>query len=315
MTVVPFDLPEQSRVLMAGAGGGFDVVCGMPIVFELAARGHKVFLANYSFTDLRKVSGASWLMPNLLEIGSNAASPEWYFPELYVTRWYANRNETQSIFCFDKQGVAPTAEAYQHLVQKLSIDTVICVDGGIDGLFRGDETDLGTPSMDSISVLATHLSGADRRYYATTAFGVEGAEGKVSHAQALRRMSELIAQDAHLGVGTVIRSTPTGKAFVSLVEYLFNQMPPQGKSTMASSLLAAMNGAFGRTPVNYKTDYQPPWLSPLTTLFWYFQADDVARMKLFYNEVLQTTTVTEVNAAIEQIHGKTGPLPFESIPI
>jgi hypothetical protein len=50
MRLVPFDLPPGCKVLLVGAGGGFDFVCGLPVAFELEARGHTVHLANYSFS-------------------------------------------------------------------------------------------------------------------------------------------------------------------------------------------------------------------------------------------------------------------------
>ena len=106
-----------------------------------------------------------------------------------------------------------------------------------------------------------------------------------------------------------------GRAFSSAVDYIFNQMPAQGRSTIVASLAASMTGAYGHTSVNVKTDSRRPWLSPLTTLFWYFQADNVARMKLFYTEALSSTTVHQVNAAIQETRGRTSVQPYQSIPI
>ena len=60
MSVVPFELRPGSRVLICGAGGGWDFVCGLPIALELEARGHRAHLLSYSFTDLDAIEGASW---------------------------------------------------------------------------------------------------------------------------------------------------------------------------------------------------------------------------------------------------------------
>lgn len=57
MTTIPLPIPPQSTVLVAGAGGGFDFLCGLPIVLELEAAGHTVHIANYSFTNLGAVRG------------------------------------------------------------------------------------------------------------------------------------------------------------------------------------------------------------------------------------------------------------------
>ena len=52
--VVPFTdrLRESKRVLIAGAGGGFDVFAGLPLYFALQRAGKHVELANLSFTYL-----------------------------------------------------------------------------------------------------------------------------------------------------------------------------------------------------------------------------------------------------------------------
>ncbi|AKV03132.1 hypothetical protein AKJ09_09795 [Labilithrix luteola] len=45
-------LETAKRVLVAGAGGGFDIMSGLPIAFALRAMGKTVHLANLTFTDL-----------------------------------------------------------------------------------------------------------------------------------------------------------------------------------------------------------------------------------------------------------------------
>jgi hypothetical protein len=204
MCIVPLELPDRSAALVVGAGGGFDFMCGLPIAIELEARGHQVHLANYSFTDLSSVRLAKEHSASLLEVTAESIGDDAYFPERDVAAWCRERRGAErSVWCLARRGLPETLESYRYLVQRMRIETVICVDGGVDGLFRGDETDLGTPSMDAVSVFATHLCGADRRIYASTVFGTEGAEGQVCHAQALERMAELVQQDAAIGVGFI----------------------------------------------------------------------------------------------------------------
>lgn len=56
-------LREAQRVLVAGAGGGFDIYAGLPLALALRASGKDVHLANLSFADLHglgplRVAGA-----------------------------------------------------------------------------------------------------------------------------------------------------------------------------------------------------------------------------------------------------------------
>jgi hypothetical protein len=50
---------SAERVLIAGAGGGFDVFAGLPLYFALRAAGKQVHLANLSFTPLSAPPAAS----------------------------------------------------------------------------------------------------------------------------------------------------------------------------------------------------------------------------------------------------------------
>lgn len=317
VSTFPISLPEECQVLIVGAGGGFDFLCGLPIALELEAQGHTVHFANYSFTNLQNVRGGKWHSPHLLEITADC----WleagdYFPEVLLAQWYRqSRGVERSIWCLAQAGVQPTLASYNALVQHLSIDTVICIDGGVDGIFRGDEFDLGTPSMDSISVLATHLCEAKSRIYACTAFGTEGAESQVSHAQALNRMADLTAQGAFLGVGTIRKNTEAGAEFLVAVESIFQKLSPVRRSIIVSTLLASVRGVYGKTVVHEKTHNSPPWISPLTSLIWYFEADAVAQMKLFYEEAKSSMNVVEVAAAIERVRGQCPIQPHEAIPI
>ena len=316
MPIFPLDLPPASPVLLIGVGGGFDCLCGLPLAFELEARGHPVHLANYSFTDLAQITPAAWPSPSLLRVTADSRHASGgYFPEGHLAAWYRQAKDAdRPVWCLDRQGVRPTLAAYNYLVDTLRIDTVIAIDGGVDGLLRGDEHDLGTPSMDAISIMAAALCRARQKIYVSTAFGIDGAESGLSHAQVLHRMADLLRQGALLGVSTVLKDTPEARDFQAAVDFVHRRMAPHQTSTIVSALLAAIGGGFGRVAVNAKTAERPPWLSPLTALYWYFQAEAVAYLKLYRAALRETDTVPEVSAAIEQARQAAGVQPFEPIP-
>jgi hypothetical protein len=43
-------LQDKKNILIAGAGGGFDIFAGLPLYFTLRNMGKTVHLANYSFS-------------------------------------------------------------------------------------------------------------------------------------------------------------------------------------------------------------------------------------------------------------------------
>jgi hypothetical protein len=300
-----------------GAGGGFDFVCGLPIVFELEALGIQTFIANLSFTNLSNVQGGIRKTETLLQVDADCLAPAGgYFPEGYLANWFRQyKNKEMPVWCLSPAGVGPITQNYNLIIAENQIDTVICVDGGIDGIFRGDESELGTPSMDAASVIAASLCTARNRYYVCTAFGIDGAESGVSHAQVLNRMADLVQMDAMLGVGMVLKNTAIGKNFLHAASYIHNHMEYVQHSTIVSAIMAAMSGVYGYTAVNGKTQQNKVWLSPLTALYWYFDADDVARMKLYYSRVCESKTVAEISAEIQNIRSEKGVASFENIPI
>ncbi len=66
---MPFidQLQEASSVLIAGAGGGYDVFSGLPLYFALREEGKTVHLANLAFSRLKAASGRR-LTPAMLEV-------------------------------------------------------------------------------------------------------------------------------------------------------------------------------------------------------------------------------------------------------
>ena len=105
------------NLLIAGMGGGFDIFCGLPIYFELRARGQKAHLANYSFADIEGLKDGIRLTETLVGVNATHQGQLSYFPEHHLARWLSdNRGEAITIWCFHKTGVRPLLENYRALI-------------------------------------------------------------------------------------------------------------------------------------------------------------------------------------------------------
>src|SRR5215468_8248909 len=147
-------LAPARRVLIAGAGGGFDVYAGLPLALALTAAGKTVHLANLSFSQLWGAPPADRLTPAVVAVDPDTPGPDDYFPERTLARWLDEHDRPSTVYAFELVGVAPLRAAYQALVQRLDIDAIVLVDGGTDILMRGDEVGLGTPGEDMSSLAA-----------------------------------------------------------------------------------------------------------------------------------------------------------------
>jgi len=314
---IPVKIREKSNILLAGAGGGFDFLCALPVALLLLEEGHTVHVASYSFTALKKVKNARCLTDNIIEITEKSTlEGSEYFPEFFLSQWFKEKKGiSMPVYCFPTTGIKSLRKAYIFLKESLHLDCVFIVDGGVDGIFRGDEFALGTPSMDAISIIAASLSDFQNSYYAMTAFGTEGVNKEVSHADVLERISELIKKDKFYGLSALLKHTRIGREFIDGATYIFDRMKPEYRSTIVSSILKAMDGNFGDMAVNEKTAERPVWVSPLTLLYWFFDLEAVAKMKLYYSESLNTDSVFDVVEIIEKTRSSETHRIRKSIPI
>jgi hypothetical protein len=135
-------LSESRNILIAGAGGGFDVFSGLPLYFALKQQNKSVYLANWTFSAIDcGVGGPTRLTEHLVSVTADSKG-EYYFPERYLCEWFRSNGENLNLYCYRSCGTQQLKRSYELLVQKFTLDTIILVDGGTDSLLRGDEEDL-----------------------------------------------------------------------------------------------------------------------------------------------------------------------------
>ena len=249
MRSVPFieRMANADHVLLAGAGGGFDVYAAIPLFVTLRAMGKQVTLANLSFTRLDETN-ARRCHGTCFAVTAEAAAhvmARVYFPEAWLATWLAARGEEALVYAFEKSGARPLAAAYRWLVVERGIDAVVLVDGGTDSLMRGDEHGLGTPCEDAASLVAAAQLDVAVKLLVATAFGVDTFHG-VAHADVLAAIAELQAAGAFLGVSAVLPGSPEGDALIEAVEAANVASPPVA-SIVNNSLASAVGVASGTT--------------------------------------------------------------------
>jgi hypothetical protein len=190
-------LQEADHVLLAGAGGGFDVFAALPLYAFLRAHQKTVSLANLSFSQLLPTAGEH-LTPDCVRITADSDGSHGYFPEKHLAAFLESRGDPTPVYCFRRTGCRPVTEAYHALHRHLGFDTLILVDGGTDSLMRGDETGVGTPEEDSASLVAAGDLDLPRKFLACIGFGVDYYHG-VCNAHALEAIADLTRAGAFLG--------------------------------------------------------------------------------------------------------------------
>jgi hypothetical protein len=304
MLRLPFfdTLDKAQKVLVAGAGGGYDILCGLPLYFALQAAGKQVHLANLSFSYLpnpAETGEARW-SPALLKVTADTPLRSDYFPELYLAQWFRSQGTDTPIYCFERTGVKSLLAGYTSLVEHLGLDTIILVDGGTDSLLRGDEIGLGTPAEDIASIIAVNELPLERKLLVCLGFGVDYFHG-VCHAHFLEAVSELTQGGGYLGMFSLMTDMPEVQRYRLATEAVFKAMPWH-ISIVSSSILSALAGHYGDYHASPRTRGSQLWINPLMTVYWCFRLSEVARRVLYRDAMTTTADYDEVRRVIAEFH-------------
>ena len=304
----PFD-----RILLAGAGGGFDIYSGLPLYVMLRNLGKEVHLANLSFAPMtrkpeRQLAEACTRVDADLEEYGN------YCPEFRLSTWFrTNRRDEVPIYCFPQVGVRPLRDAYQVLVDHLRLEAIVLVDGGTDSLMRGDEAGLGTPEEDVASIAAVSGCGIEAAFMATIGFGIDTFHG-ICHAQFLESVAALTASGDFLGVASVLPGSEGAEAFVSAVDFA-NERTIGRESIVQNSLASAVEGSFGDHHRTERTRGSHLWINPLMPVYWGFHLAGVARRNLYLERITVTESMFEITSVIQQFLGQIGTRGWDEMPV
>jgi hypothetical protein len=291
-----FDRVRDARtVLLAGAGGGYDIFTGLPLYFGLRAAGKTVHLANLSFSTLYATNGRR-IGRAVVEVTPTTDGGGRYFPELHLARWLAQRGEAAPIYAIDRAGAAPVAAAYRDLNELLQPDAIILADGGTDSLMRGDEPGLGTPQEDVASIAAVDALDVPAKILACLGFGIDTFHG-VCHAHFLEAVADLASQNAFLGAWSLTNEMPEVALYREATDFVHAAMPFH-PSIVSSSILSAIEGRFGDYHASRRTEGSELFINPLMSLYWAFEVGAVARRCLYLDRIRDTQTFEEMTLAI-----------------
>ena len=300
---IPFfrEIETAQTILLAGCGGGYDIYCGLPLYFGLREMGKTVHLANLSFSSIQASNGRK-LPGGMVEVDSRTKGEMRYFPEMHLAQWLANGGIDAPIYCLAHEGVRPVTASYQWLVENLGVDAILLVDGGTDSLMRGDETGLGTPEEDMVSIAAVNQMDVDNKWLVCLGFGVDTFHG-VCHAQFLEAVADLTHAGGFLGAWTLTPDMPEVQQYAAACAYTHKRMF-NNPSIVSSSILSAVVGRYGDYHATTRTEGSELFINALMTLYWAFQVDAVANRNLYLNELRDTETYYDVVTAILQFRAR-----------
>ncbi|VVJ18321.1 Uncharacterised protein [Amycolatopsis camponoti] len=305
-------LQSARRVLVAGAGGGFDVYAGLPLAVALKAQGKEVHLANLAFSDLNRLDLDDWLSPDVATVRPGSAGDDAYFPERTLARWLETQGWPPVVHAFPRTGARPLRAAYEYLVAHLAVDAVVLVDGGTDILLRGDEAGLGTPEEDMASLAAVAALPDVDRLVVSLGFGIDAFHG-VCHAHVLENLAALEREGGYLGALSIPSASAEARAYLDAVAHA-QLATPDRPSIVQGQIAAALRGEFGNAQFTARTAGSELFVNPLMGV--YFSADlaILAANVGYLAELADTDTAVDVALAIEAHRDRVERRPRRVIP-
>ncbi|GIG87916.1 hypothetical protein Pen02_28520 [Plantactinospora endophytica] len=300
-------LKTARRVLIAGAGGGFDVYAGLPLGLSLLCEGRTVYFANLSLVNLYGLDKDVWLEPGVAAVTPGTTGYEDYFPERTLARWLALHALPATVYAFPRTGVRPLRSAYRRLTKRLDLDAIVLVDGGTDILMRGDEAALGTPVEDATSLAAVAGTPVATKLVAAIGFGVDAYHG-INHVQVLENIAALDRGGAYLGAFTVPSHGREAALYREAVEHAQASTPGRA-SIVNGQIAAALTGAVGDVPLDSRTDGTPLFVNPLMAMYFTFDLAGLAAHSLYLDRIRATDDMLQVSHIIERFRDEIDPRP------
>ncbi len=285
-------LHSAQTVLIAGAGGGFDVFAGLPLGVALRGLGKRVHYASLSFSELERLDFDAWLEPGLAAIDPDTTGEDAYFPERELARFLDD-----TVYAFPRTGVRPLRSAYRTLVRKLGVDAIVLVDGGTDILLRGDEQHLGTPTEDMTSLAAVAGLRDLEKIVASLGFGIDAYHG-VCHAHVLENLAALDREGAYLGALSIPSNSHEARAYTTAVQQA-QEATPLSPSIVNGQIAAALRGEFGDVRFTSRTEGSELFVNPLMGVYFSVDLDALAAGVLYLPKLENTRTAFDVALAIE----------------
>ncbi len=308
-------LQNAQNILLAGAGGGFDVYSAIPLYIALKAQGKNVHLANLSFSFLHK-SFAEEVFSHCFKVDATPIKKITldYFPEKYLSEWLKHKyQEDIPVYAFQKMGVVQIQNIYKYLTNLLQLDAIVLVDGGTDSLMFGDERGLGTPSEDFCSMEAVAQIDIPHKYLACLGFGIDHFHG-VSHYAVLENIAKLSETNDYLGCFSVNNTHKEGLEFLSLVNYA-NNLAGSAPSIVCNSIKSAIEGRFGDYHATNRTTFSQLFINPLMNIYWLFTLEGIKKNNPVLEMITKTRSFDEIKFIINHYQEQITLKKVKSIPL
>ena len=325
--------PSIKTVFLTGCGGGFDFVHSMCLIPELK-RQHKSFIiGSYSFglpesIQAETIFSSTTSVPVIAKrVTAKSSCSSHYCPEVAICAFLDSEypeDSPHSVYAYYARAfsVPILSDLHKLLIDLHNIDAVVMFDGGSDSLVRGNESGLGDPIEDAVSVAAVAgITDPRILFKALLCIGI-GADrfNDVSDCSTLRNIAEITRLGGFLGAVSLEMGSAGYEFYKKCLEYIYTQQ--SFRSVLSGSILAAAQGHFGSEVVPELTGGRVQrgglFVWPLMSMIWGFEPRVVADRSEIVWWIKECATAKECEEVFERnrmgMMGSGGVLEVEELP-
>jgi len=223
-------------VMVSGCGGGFDFVHSMTLYPELHRLGKRVIIGSYSFGNPGLITGEAPVVFDersgdgkqvIVKKVTAASKPSHsYAPEVGVCSFLDEQYPDEAphfIYAYYARAftVKLLSKLYAWIASEHAVDAVLLYDGGSDSLVVGDESGLGDPVEDAVSVqTVASLTGMKFKGLISIGLGSDRFND-VSDACSLRAIAELTQAGGFLGSVSLESTSTCFECYSKCVEHIY----------------------------------------------------------------------------------------------
>jgi hypothetical protein len=290
MLNLPIDLGKSENTLFLGIGGGFDIYGAIPLFAQYRDTKTDFFFANINASVKDRLS----YPPH-----------EYPCPEGWLSAWLHRSGYDTSVYALPRLGVRVLRQHLSAIVKDHNIDTIVCVDGGVDSLMTGDEEGAGTILEDFVTMQAVSTLRV-AKVLVCVGFGTETDE-EVCHHAALENMAALAASGAFWGCASLTKDDQEYQTYKEVCDESF-KVQGRRKSHVHTKIISAVEGRFGNNSLYEDVDPQlggkttaVNYINPLMPIMWFYDLDKVLALNKLAKHFEDTNLSTDVLLKYRQV--------------
>jgi len=303
------------NIFLTGCGGGFDFVHTLLLYKELNCNlGKNVIIGSYSFGSPEQIEGGDIVFQkqNLIvrKVDGSCSNLNFhYLPEISLCQFLDREHPDQAphfIYAYYARAfcIPVLCEFYEQICSEHEVHAIVSMDGGSDSLMAGDESGLGDPIEDAVSIGAISRVSTPTvifRFLMCVGLGADRFND-VSDASSLRAISELTEAGGFLG-GICIEPSSEGFLFYKkALDYIYTQQ--QFQSVLSGVIVCSVEGCYGSSTVpdflkkSRRVKRGDVFLWPLSGIIWAFNINVVAERSKIVSWISECTSPHECARAL-----------------